>query len=119
MQRKSYCIICGAEKKGLEVQDDWELGAIRWFKRNVTKNEKGNRLVVCRECYPKYEASRGKFESRQKLYIALGAIFAVLSLVLSPSLTSVLLAVSIMLIMLALSLLSYTPKISIKTRHEK
>ena len=119
MQRKSYCIICGAEKKGLDVQDDWVLGLIRWFKRNVTRNENGNRLVVCRECYPKYEASRSKFESRQKLYVALGAIFAALSLVLSPSLTSMLFAALVLLIMLALSLLSYTPRIGIKIRREK
>ncbi len=116
---KSYCIICGLERAGLGVQADWELGVIRWFKKNVSRNERGNRLVVCRQCYPKYQASRGRYESRQKLYITLGVIFAAVSLLVSPALTTVLVAALVILLMLALSLLSYTPKISIKNEHEK
>lgn len=116
---KSYCIMCGTEKHGLAVRDDWELGLIRWFKRNVSKNEKGNRLVVCRTCYPKYAANRSKYESRQKLYITLGVIFAALSLLISPSIASVLVAALVIVLMFAFSLLSYTPKISIKNEHEK
>jgi hypothetical protein len=101
------------------VEDDFVLNSIRWFKRNVTRNEKNNRLVVCRECYPRYSAARRKFESRERLYIALGVIFAALNLIVARSLTSLLVSAAIILLMLALAFLSYTPRISIKNQHRQ
>ncbi|EQD59708.1 hypothetical protein B1B_08080, partial [mine drainage metagenome] len=43
------------EKTGHRRQRDYVIGAIRWFKKNVTKNEKGHALVVCKACYPAYK----------------------------------------------------------------
>ena len=65
---KSYCIVCGKEKKGIEIEYDIVIKGIRWFKRNVTKNEKNNVLVVCSSCYSLYKKSRDKFELRERLY---------------------------------------------------
>ena len=95
------------------------LTAIRWFKTNVTHNEKNNRLVVCKECYPRYAESRRKFESRERLYVAFGVIFAALNLLVSRSLSSIAISVVIVLLLLAFSFLSYTPKISIKKQHSQ
>lgn len=73
--KENRCIICGEKKSGLPVKEDFVIGAIRWFKRNVTKNEKGYRLVVCKDCYKEYHKSRAVFERRQIAYLALGVIF--------------------------------------------
>ncbi|MCW6159724.1 MAG: hypothetical protein LVQ95_01385 [Candidatus Micrarchaeales archaeon] len=74
---ESRCIMCGQKKAGLRVKEDNVISLMRWFKRNVTKNEKGYTLVVCKEDYPKYYKQRKRFESRRALYVALGAVFAV------------------------------------------
>jgi hypothetical protein len=101
------------------VEDDFVINSIRWFKRNVTRNEKNNRLVVCRECYPKYAAARRKFESRERLYIALGVVFAALNMIVARSLASLLVSAAVILLMLALAFLSYVPRISIKKQHRQ
>ena len=82
---KTYCIVCGKEKKGIPVQDDVVLGFIRWFKRTVTKNEKGNLLVVCKEDYLAYKAARKRYEGRQKVYLVLGVLFVLLTVAIYPS----------------------------------
>jgi hypothetical protein len=113
--RKTYCVVCAKQRKGIEVDDDAVLESIRWIKKNITKNEKGNRIVVCRDCYSAYKASRSRYEGRQRIYVALGVLFAVLSLFISPALSTLGVSVGILTMMVLLSLLSYTPKISIKT----
>lgn len=112
---KTYCIRCGRERDGIEIEDDIVLDSIRWFKRNVTKNETGNRLVICKDCYPEYKKSRKRFESRQRLYLALGVIFVLLAVFVS-SFNAVSFAVSllVLLFLYSLSFLSYTPRIGIK-----
>jgi hypothetical protein len=112
--KKSYCIVCGKEKKGIKVEEDAVLGSIRWFKRNVTKNEKGNVLVVCKECYANYKKDRKRYESRQRTYIALGVVFVLMSMFLSPNIMTLLISLVILVILYFLSLLSYMPKINIK-----
>jgi len=116
---KRYCIVCGKEKNGIGIGDDYVLDSIRWFKRNVTKNEAHNTLVVCKDCYPEYKKSRKKYESRQRLYIALGIVFVVMMIYIG-GLTAQALLVSIFILILfyLFSLLSYTPKIEIKKQHE-
>ncbi|MGC8675955.1 MAG: hypothetical protein ACP5T3_00350 [Candidatus Micrarchaeia archaeon] len=109
---KSICIVCGEEKQGIEVEQDWVINTIRWFKRNVTKNEQGNRLVVCKECYPKYAIMRKKYEGREKLYLALGIIFTLFSLfVASDKLYALGVGILVTALLYAFSLLSYTPKL--------
>lgn len=116
---KSYCIVCGKERNGIAVEDDYVLGSIRWFKERVTKNVKNNRLVVCKECYPKYSASRKKFEFRQKVYVGLGIAFAAVSLIVSPRLPTLLVSIVVFAFLFALSLMSYTPRITIKKQHNQ
>ena len=110
---KSYCIICGEEKNGLPIQNDMVLDAIRWFKQNVTKNEKGNRLVVCKECYPKYADRRKKFETRQATYLAIGIIFAALGLLFAFSLATLSVAILLIAFLYLLALLNYVPKVAL------
>lgn len=111
---KTYCIICGNQKKGIPVEDDFVLDLIRWFKRNVTKNEQGNRLVVCRECYQKYSAGRRRFESRQRRYLVLGILFLLVSVLLSQQLSTLIVSLFVVALLYAFSFLSYMPKINIK-----
>ncbi len=118
-QRKSVCIICGKEKEGLEVQDDYVIKAIRWLKRNVTKNEKGNRLVVCRDCYPKYREMRKNYEKRLRQNIALGVIFLVLLLIFSQNkLYAFLVGGGILLLLYLLTLLNYVPQLKVTAEKE-
>ena len=114
MQTKaSYCIMCGNRRDGLPVVNDHVIEAIRLFKRKVTRNERGSRLVVCRACYPEYKKRRDKYTSRQVLYIGLGVMFMVLSLIIAPSVPTFLIALAVLLVMYVFSLLNYTPAIEV------
>lgn len=111
---KNICIVCGKEKNGIEIKSDFIIESIRWFKRNITKNEQSNRLVVCKECYPKYKELWSKQSGRQKLYIGLGLAFAVVSLLISPRVGTVAIAALLLLFLYLLSLLNYVPRIKLK-----
>jgi hypothetical protein len=113
MMKQSYCIICGNRKEGLVVKNDFVIEAIRAFKRNVTKNEKGNRLVVCRGCYAQYKKRRDRFSSRQVMYVALGVLFGIFSLLISFTLVSLALTIIVIAVLYALSLLNYTPALEV------
>jgi len=112
--QKSYCIECGNAKKGIAVRDDSVLSAIRWFKRNVTRNEKKNLLVVCRECYVKYNAGRKRYKSGQKTYLALGIVFMIVSIASSQQIMTVFLSLFLLCLLYFFSLLNYRPEIDIK-----
>jgi Ca2+/Na+ antiporter len=105
--------MCGKEKKGIEVQDDFVLDSVRWIKKTIWHSEKHNKLVVCREDYPNYKKSRSRYEFRQRLYIGLGVLFVLLMIFLSPRLTTLLSAAAILILFYLFSLLSYTPKIKL------
>ena len=117
-KRATYCIICGHKKEGLEIGEDYVLEGIRWFKRNVTHDEKGNRLVVCKECYPEYKKRRGRYVNRQRLYVTMGVIFVVLVLIVSLNLFTVLAALIMLLLFYALSLANYTPDLKVKVKNK-
>lgn len=112
--KKETCIICGKERGGLPVKNDHVISALRWIKRNITKNAKGNTLVVCRECYEKYSKSRRKYVSRRNIYLILGAMLAVLLVVAARSALSVAWGIILILFMYALSLLTYMPGLDVK-----
>ncbi len=112
-KNKSYCIICGQEKDGIEIESDYVIDAIRWFKRNVTKNEQRNRIVVCKDCYPKYKTLRKRFEKREKIYIILGILFIITGTVISPRIGTFIVTVIVAVFLYLLSLLSYIPKIKL------
>lgn len=105
-----YCIMCGNKKPGIEVKSDRVISTMRWFKRNVTKNEQGHKLVVCKACYSGYKKGYDRFRSRQKLYLALGILFAIFGL-LSFSLGALVMSLLFVLVMYLLSFLSYMPKL--------
>ncbi len=107
----TYCIVCGNRRDGLPVMGDHVLDVIRWFKTNVTKNEQGNKLVVCKDCYLKYKKQRGRFETRRILYVGLGLVFAIVSLVVSPRLGTLVAAAALIIFLYLLSLLSYMPRL--------
>jgi hypothetical protein len=108
---EGYCIICGKQKQGIEVEEGNIIKAIRWLKRNVTKNEKGNKLVVCKECYPKYKKYRTRFERRLALYLILGVLFLVFGLMLSFRVETLILGLFVVLLMYFFALLNYMPKL--------
>jgi hypothetical protein len=118
-QGETRCMMCGNRREGLDVRPDFVIDAIRWFKRNVTRNEKGY-LVVCKECYPQYAKSRKKFENRQILYMALGIIFAALIFITSVNKAlAVLYAIAILVFVYLLSLLTYIPALDMPQNREK
>ncbi|MGC8651640.1 MAG: hypothetical protein ACP5UH_00080 [Candidatus Micrarchaeia archaeon] len=112
---ENRCIICGLEKDGIEVKEDYIIDTIRWFKRNVTRNEKGYRLVVCKECYPKYKKARDSYTRREVAYLAIGVIFAALLIAFSGGheLSAVFYGVLIIIFMYLLAQLSYMPALKL------
>lgn len=112
--RQSYCIICGKNKEGVGIKEDYVIGSIRWFNRKVLKQFRNNRLVVCKTCYPKYKEQRKKFVGRQRLYIALGAIFLILGVLLDRTVAAFLLGIAVVIVLYLFSLLSYVPELLYK-----
>jgi hypothetical protein len=108
--RKVRCIICGQDKDGLDVKDDYVIKAIRAFKRHVTKNERNYRLTVCRECYKNYTKSRDSYVRRMVLYVSIGVIFT-LVLTFAAGFRALPVGIFIIVLMYLLSLLSYTPAV--------
>lgn len=110
------CIVCGIKRDGLPVKDDGVIKFIRWFKRNITKNEKGYDLVVCRDCYRRYEKSKSIYDRRRILYTSLGVIVAVLWIIIGGiRIETVITAIVFIAIMYLLSLVSYTPSLIISS----
>ncbi len=105
----TYCIICGKKKAGIPVEEDRVIYAIRWFKRNVTNNEQGNRLVVCKEDFAAYKKNRDRFVSRRMIYVGIGVIFLVLGLLVSFSLGTLAMGIIVIAALYLISLLNYMP----------
>jgi len=116
---KSYCVVCGNERNGIAVQNDYVIESIRWFKKRFMKVEKGNMLVVCKDCYPEYKKRRRAYESRQKTYLALGILFVVFFFIASPKAITILISLFVLALLYFFSLLSYMPKIDIKEQHNQ
>jgi uncharacterized membrane protein len=108
LKKKTYCIMCGKNRRGIPVREDKVIGSIRWLKRKL-RNEKGNALVVCRDCYDKYSMQRKRFESRQFLYIAIGIVFMVLMIITSPTVLAFIVGILIVMLLYAFAMLSYIP----------
>ena len=115
----SFCIICGKRKKGFEVEEDLFIKGIRKVKK-IFGIEKKNKLVVCKECYPKYLQMRKKFESKQKHFAILWVIFFIIVLVFSPDKISAIFFSLILLFLFLLLLIPYyIPKIKEKEKAEE
>ncbi|MGC8572134.1 MAG: hypothetical protein ACP5RI_00305 [Candidatus Micrarchaeia archaeon] len=118
--REPRCIICGKEKEGLEVQEDFVISSIRWFKRNITKNEKNYKLVVCKECYPTYYKARERYEKRRALYLVIGILFALILLIISQNkILAFIYAVIVVVFVYLLSLFTYMPAVKIPEKFKK
>lgn len=114
MKKSERCIVCGMEKPGLKVRDDFVINGIRVFKRYITRNEKGYELVVCRECYPKYRKERDKMVRRQIAYMIIGLLFAAVFVIISTNkLVALLYGALIVLFLYVLSLINYIPALDI------
>jgi hypothetical protein len=111
MKGKPACMVCGKERNGAEVQEDHVIMAMRWFKENVTRNAKGYRIVVCKECMPQYRKLRSKFVRKRAIYVGLGIVFTLAIAAISGGryLGIVAYGVVITLFLYALSLVSYMP----------
>lgn len=117
---ESRCVICGGKKNGLEVRDDYVINAVRWFKRNITRNEKNYRLVVCKECFLRYKKARNSYQRKQIAYISIGVVFAaVLVFASSDKLLTMVYGIAIVIFMYLLSQLSYMPGVEIPAAKEK
>jgi hypothetical protein len=101
--------MCGKRKNGIAIRDDRVLQSLRWFKGNVTHSLQGNDLVVCSEDMEEYKKKRDRFTSRKNLYVALGVIFAILGLIISISINTILLSVLVIAALYLISLVNYTP----------
>lgn len=115
----TYCIICGKQKNGIPVENDYVLDMLRWFKRNVTKNEQKNKLIVCKEDYPVYKKNRSRYVFRLAVYLTIGSLFFILGLLLSPSVATFFIGAILLIFLYSLSLLSYTPKLRLEVQNAK
>ncbi len=109
--KPSYCIICQKKKKGLEVEDNTLIKAVRYVKRNFLKNERGNKLVVCKECFTKYYEDYKRFESRERSIFLLLSIFVILAIISSPTLGSIIALAFIIAVLYALLVAVSVPKL--------
>ncbi len=115
------CIICGEKKDGLRVKNDGIINAIRWLKHNITRNERGYDLVVCKECFLKYREAKTKYDHRRIIYVGIGVIFTLLLLLLSGgrSIGALISGIVLIGLMYLLSLLSYMPSLEIPKTETK
>jgi hypothetical protein len=116
MKQKSYCLVCGKEKDGIPIKEDYVVGMMRWFNRKVMRRGGNNKVVICRECYPKYSKFRGKFVLRQRAYLILGILFIALGAVwvaLMKNASALIMGILFTILLYVLSLLNYVPDIEI------
>jgi hypothetical protein len=118
---KKACIMCGEEKNGLDVREDRVIGAMRWVKRNITKNAKNYHMVVCKDDFLKYKKRREGYERKQIIYIAIGVLFLALLLLFANGryLGAIFYGLCIILFMYLLSLISYIPALEIPKERQK
>ena len=118
--QNNRCIICGNNKNGISVQNDYIIDLIRWIKKNITKNEKKYKLVVCQDCYMKYKKMYNSFKRKKTFYVILGVIFTFLLFLASRFNVYSLISGFILIIFLyLLSLLTYMPRLKIQDNKEK
>lgn len=119
--KESYCIMCGKKKDGIEIKEDNVIGILRWFNQKVLRiPPKNNRIVVCSECYQKYNTQRKKYVSRQWMYIILGVLFIVFCLISSALggniIVGLLLGIGVLLLLYLCSFLIYVPELAMQPK---
>ena len=117
MKQKSYCIVCGNERDGIEVKEDNVLRALRYIKYDLFKRpRRNNRIVVCKSCYESYKKHRKRYIGRQRLYLALGVLFLIFSILLAPSIYAALVGIVMIALLYLLSLLNYMPELDLEKK---
>ena len=121
VQGKKVCIMCGKEKEGLNVKEDHVITAMRWVKRNITKNPKNYHMVVCKDDFLAYKKKRDSFERKRAAYVIIGVLFTLLLLAFANGrfLGAIFYGVGIIIFMYLLSLLSYMPAVDVPIIQEK
>ncbi len=120
LTQNNRCIICGKEKNGINVQNDYIIDLIRWIKKNITKNEKNYKLVVCQDCYMKYKKMYNSFKRKKTFYIILGVIFMLLLFFASHfNVYSLISGFALIIFLYLLSLLTYMPRLKIQDNKNK
>lgn len=116
---ESYCFVCLKKRDGIGIKRDYVLDSLRWAKKKLGRESSGNRIVVCKECYPQYTKLRKKYVSRQYTYIGLGTVFIILGLLIHPSIGAFLVGLGLLVFLFLLSLLSYMPELDLPSKQEK
>lgn len=118
---KTVCIMCGKEKQGLKVKEDNVIRAMRWVKRNITRNPKNYNMVVCKEDFLAYKKKRDGYERKQIMYVALGLLFMLLLLLFASGryLGAIVYGLGVTIFMYLLSLLSYMPSLEVSLEPPK
>ncbi len=113
--------MCGKEKDGVEIREDFVIDGLRWFNRKVLRTpERNNRIVVCSACYESYKKRRKRYLSRQKTYVILGALFALFGIIIAGNkLLAILAGIAIVVVLYLFSLLSYMPEIKADPKADK
>ena len=102
--------MCGKAVDGIEVKNDYVIDAIRFFNRKILHKYRNYKLVVCKDCYIKYNKGRKSFIKKQAMYIGIGIIFAILLVIGSgANLLALLYGIIVIAFMYLLSLISYLP----------
>ncbi len=109
-KKKGVCIVCHKEKMGYPVETDYMIEGIARLKK-LMKTYKGNKLVVCEDCFDEYKKKRDKFVRNLMLYGGIGAVLGILLILTNLSVQSFLFAIFLELLMLVLAHMSYVPKV--------
>lgn len=112
--------MCGKAVDGIDVKNDYVIDAIRFFNRKILHKYRNYRLVVCKDCYIKYNKGRKGFVKKQAAYIGIGIIFAIFLMIGSGgNLVALFYGIIVIIFMYVLSLISYLPalKISDANKH--
>ncbi len=118
---KKACIMCGKEKEGLNVKEDHVIAAMRWVKRNITKNPKNYHMVVCKDDFVAYKKKRDSFERKRAAYVIIGVLFMLLLLAFANGrfLGALVYGGGVIIFMYLLSLLSYMPALNMPAVQQK
>lgn len=116
---KQVCIVCGKERVGIPVKEDFVIRFIRRAK-DALKIATGNKLVVCREHIEVAQKKREKFERGLLTYAGIGAVLGVILVIVNLMtafdafrlIQSLVLLVLLVGVMAMLSLYQYFPAIA-------
>ncbi len=108
--KKSICIVCKKEKKGSRVENDLYLDTIRKIK-NRLGIARNNTLVVCKDCLPKAEEKRKRFERTLMTWTILAILLFIMLVVMSQTLQAIFYGLALAVVFILFSLILYFPRV--------